>query len=67
MQNRNNQNDGAHSESLEPASSKELERQKLQSQIEEFLSRGGEIDKIEANVVVDPPKKPESNYGGQPL
>lgn len=46
---------------------KELERKRLQEEIEAFLSRGGMIRQIPANVRADPPKKPESNYGGQPI
>jgi len=55
----------------EPASaavaSKEAERQRLRSEIEAFLASGGQISQIPPNVVADPPKKPESNYGGQPI
>ena len=40
---------------------------KLQTDIEAFLARGGEIKTIDTNVLADPPKKPESNYGGQPI
>ncbi|WP_246434566.1 hypothetical protein [Teredinibacter haidensis] len=47
--------------------SKELERQRLQSEIDAFLAHGGKIDQIPPNVVADPPKKPGSNYGGQPI
>ncbi len=46
---------------------KEQERQCLQEQVEAFLASGGTIDEIPSNVVSDPPKKPESNYGGQPI
>ncbi len=46
---------------------KELERQRLQSEVEAFLASGGKISRIEANVVSDPPRRPESNYGGQPI
>lgn len=48
-------------------SAKDQERLRLQEQIEAFLASGGEIDRIPSNVVSDPPKKPESNYGGQPI
>jgi len=51
----------------EAARSKELERQRLQDEINQYLASGGKIDRIPANVVADPPKKPESNYGGQPI
>lgn len=42
-------------------------RQQLQSDVEAFLAAGGRINEIPANVVSDPPKKPQSNYGGQPI
>lgn len=42
-------------------------RLQLQSDVEAFLARGGSISEIPANVVSDPPKKPQSNYGGQPI
>lgn len=46
---------------------REAMRQQLQSDVEAFLARGGRINEIPANVVSDPPKKPQSNYGGQPI
>lgn len=46
---------------------KEAERQQLQAQIEAFISSGGKIRQIAQNVLADPPKKPQSNYGGQPI
>lgn len=42
-------------------------RDKLQSDIEAFLAAGGRINEIPPNVIADPPRKPESNYGGQPI
>ena len=42
-------------------------RQQLQSDVEAFLAKGGRINEIEPNVVADPPRKPQSNYGGQPI
>jgi hypothetical protein len=51
----------------EALSSKEAERTKMQSEIEAFLASGGTISRVANNVVADPPKKPESNYGGQPI
>lgn len=47
--------------------SKEQERIRLQSEVEAFLSLGGKIDKIDDNVLADPPKKPSSSYGSQPI
>jgi hypothetical protein len=49
------------------SSEKILERQRLQSEIEAYLSSGGMIRQIPVNVRADPPRKPESNYGGQPI
>lgn len=46
---------------------KENERQRIAEEIEAFLSRGGSIDQIDRNVMADPPRKPTSNYGGQPI
>lgn len=46
---------------------KEAERLRLQAEVEAFLARGGKINEIPPNVVADPPRKPESNYGGQPI
>lgn len=42
-------------------------RQQLQSDVEAFLASGGRITEVPPNVVTDPPKKPQSNYGGQPI
>lgn len=47
--------------------SRETARAALNSQIEEFLSRGGKINLIENNVTADPPRKPTSNYGSRPI
>ena len=46
---------------------KDEERKRIHDQIEEFLKNGGKIDHIDPNVMADPPKKPTSNYGGQPI
>ena len=35
--------------------------------MEEFLSRGGKVQEVEANVVADPPKKPDNKYGSRPI
>ena len=42
-------------------------RKQIESDVEAFLARGGKISQIPPNVVADPPRKPESNYGGQPI
>lgn len=46
---------------------KEAERARIQAQIDEFLSRGGRITTVDSNVMNDPPRRPASNYGGQPI
>lgn len=42
-------------------------REKLQTDIEAFLARGGQIEQLAADATADPPKKPESKYGSQPI
>jgi len=42
-------------------------RSQIDSDIEAFLSAGGKIASIEPNVMADPPRKPESNYGSRPI
>lgn len=42
-------------------------RIKIRSDVEAFLASGGAIREIAPNIVADPPKKPQSNYGGQPI
>ena len=54
-------------ESSSSLTAKEAERLRIQAEVEAFLARGGKINEIPPNVVSDPPKKPESNYGGQPI
>ncbi|PCK09754.1 MAG: hypothetical protein COA42_02245 [Alteromonadaceae bacterium] len=44
---------------------KESEQLKLDDEIAVFLGGGGKISHIDSNVTASPPKKPESNYGGQ--
>lgn len=46
---------------------KERERLKIQADINAFLASGGRIDSIDDNVAADPPRKPESSYGSQPI
>jgi hypothetical protein len=38
----------------------------LAKAMEEFLSRG-KVQEVEANVVADPPKKPDNKYGSRPI
>lgn len=42
-------------------------RASLQSDVEAFLARGGQIQQIDDNVMADPPRKPQSNYGSRPI
>lgn len=49
------------------AALKSAQREQLNAQIESFLDSGGRISQIAANVLADPPQKPTSNYGSQPI
>lgn len=42
-------------------------RQSLAADVEAFLARGGQIEQVEDNVMGDPPRKPQSNYGSRPI
>ncbi len=53
----------SHSSMLE----KLAERERLNSEIERFLSGGGNIHQVEPNVMADPPKRPENKYGSHPI
>jgi len=35
--------------------------------MEEFLAKGGKVQEVEANVVADPPKKPDNKCGSRPI
>lgn len=48
-------------------SSRQRLRDKMESEIDRFLSSGGKITVVAPNVTADPPRKPESNYGGRPI
>lgn len=48
-------------------SSREAERRRLEEDMKRFLSQGGKITQVDPNVRMDPPKKPESNYGSRPI
>jgi hypothetical protein len=52
---------------LPSVEAKQKERDALARAMEEFLSRGGKVQEVEANVVADPPKKPDSKYGSRPI
>jgi len=42
-------------------------RESMAADVEAFLARGGQIKKIDDNVMSDPPRKPTSNYGSRPI
>lgn len=42
-------------------------RDNMASDVEAFLAGGGQIQQIEPNVMADPPRKPQSNYGSRPI
>lgn len=46
---------------------RERARLQLEADIEAFLANGGQIQSVDVNVMADPPKRPQSNYGGQPI
>ena len=47
--------------------SRQRVRTLLDSEIDAFLMQGGKIDSVAPNVMGDPPRKPESNYGSRPI
>ena len=54
-------------EELPSVEAKQAERDALAKAMEDFLARGGKVQEVEANVVADPPKKPDSKYGSRPI
>ncbi|WP_054113874.1 hypothetical protein [Marinagarivorans algicola] len=46
---------------------RERARKQLEADVKAFLARGGKIQEVDVNVMADPPKAPQSNYGGQPI
>ncbi len=56
---------------LEPDTGDQAERERareqLEADVEAFLAGGGKIQEVDVNVMADPPKAPQSNYGGQPI
>ena len=49
------------------SASRERVRSVLDDEVAKFLNGGGKIDSVAANVMGDPPRKPESNYGSRPI
>ena len=52
---------------LPSVEAKNKERDALARAMEEFLAKGGKVQEVEANVVADPPKKPDNKYGRRPI
>ncbi len=46
---------------------RDLLRASMASDVEAFLARGGSIEKVASNVMADPPRKPQTNYGSRPI
>ncbi|MBB2897967.1 MULTISPECIES: transcriptional regulator SutA [unclassified Pseudomonas] len=57
----------AEPEELPSVEAKQRERDALEKAMQDFLARGGRVQEIDANVVADPPKKPDSKYGSRPI
>ena len=49
------------------SASRERVRSVLDDEVAKFLNGGGKINNVAANVMGDPPRKPESNYGSRPI
>ena len=52
---------------LPSVEAKNKERDALARAMEEVLAKGGKVQEVEANVVADPPKKPDNKYGSRPI
>jgi hypothetical protein len=52
---------------LPSVEAKNKERDALARAMDEFLAKGGKVQEVEANVVADPPKKPDNKYGSRPI
>ncbi|MBJ2233482.1 MAG: hypothetical protein L0G75_01650 [Pseudomonas sp.] len=52
---------------LPSVEAKNKDRDALARAMEEFLAKGGKVQEVEANVVADPPKKPDNKYGSRPI
>lgn len=42
-------------------------RSQLMSDVEAFLSNGGQVTQVDNNVRADPPRKPSMSYGSAPI
>ena len=52
---------------LPSVEAKNKERDALARAKEDCLAKGGKVQEVEANVVADPPKKPDNKYGSRPI
>jgi len=46
---------------------REALRASMAADVEAFLARGGRIREVEPDVMADPPRKPQTNYGSRPI
>jgi hypothetical protein len=42
-------------------------RATLENDIKKFLAQGGNIEKVDAHITADPPKRPSTQYGSRPI
>lgn len=54
-------------ETAQSMASRERLRKQMEADVERFLSQGGKVQVIADNVMGDPPRKPQSNYGSRPI
>ncbi len=47
--------------------SNERIREQMANDVAAFLAQGGKIKEVEQGFQADPPRKPESKYGSQPI
>lgn len=66
--------EGAHDESSHDdvvvstsSAARDEMRKSMEDDVAAFLARGGQIQKIDDNVMADPPRKPQTNYGSRPI
>lgn len=54
-------------EGIQSLASRERLRKQMEADVQRFLSQGGKVQEIADNVMGDPPRKPQSNYGSRPI
>ena len=42
-------------------------RKTMAADVAAFLARGGSIEEVAPDVMADPPRKPQTNYGSRPI